>query len=277
MLLRKNRTAAVLLLLTMGACASRQPGTPPTPGINFFSKEQDIQLGQELAAQARQQLPIAQDSFLQSYFDRIGRSLASQPEAGDYPYSFTPVRDKTINAFALPGGPTFLNLGLVLNAENEAQVAGVVAHEIAHVALRHGTNQVSKANLIQIPAMIAGGIAGNNSVLGQLAQLGIGLGANSILLKYSRDAEREADALGARMMAGAGYNPLEMARFFERLEAEGGARGPEFFSSHPSPGNRVEHVQEVIGFLPKGQYSTGQTGEFQKAKSRSAQLVSSGG
>jgi predicted Zn-dependent protease len=122
--------------------------------------------------------------------------------------------------------------------------------------------------------MIASGIAGNSSVLGQLAQLGIGLGANSVLLAYSRDAEREADALGARIMASAGYNPIEMARFFERLEAEGGARGPEFFSSHPSPGNRIEHVQEVIGFLPKRQYTTEQTGDFRQAKARAAQAAS---
>jgi predicted Zn-dependent protease len=276
MLRRSKRIAAVCVLLTVGACAARQPGTPPTPGINFFSKEQDIQLGQELAAQARQQLPVVQDPYLQSYVDRIGRMLVSQPEAGDFPYSFTLVNDKSINAFALPGGPIFLNLGLFLNAENEAQVAGVMAHEIAHVALRHGTSQASKANLIQLPALIAAGIAGNSSVLGQLAQLGIGLGANSLLLKYSRDAEREADALGARIMAGAGYNPIEMARFFERLEAEGGARGPEFFSSHPSPGNRVKLVQEEIRYLPKRQYHTGDPVEFQKAKARAAQIVASG-
>jgi predicted Zn-dependent protease len=243
----------VCLLLTIVSCASRKPGTAPTPGINFFSKEQDVELGRELAAQARQQLPVVQDPLLQNYVDRIGRRLASQPSAENYPYSFTPVKEKSINAFALPGGPIFLHLGLLLNAENEAQVAGVIAHEIAHVALRHGTSQASKANLIQIPAMIASGIAGNNSVLGQLAQIGIGHGANSILLNYSRDAEREADALGARIMASAGYNPIEMARFFERLESEGGARGPEFLSSHPSPGNRVELVQKEIPYLPKRQ------------------------
>jgi predicted Zn-dependent protease len=273
MLRQNRRIAAVCLLLAVAACASRKPGTPPTPGINFFSKEQDIQLGQELAAQARQQLPVVQDPYLQSYVDQIGRRLVSQPEAGGYPYSFSLVNEKSINAFALPGGPTFLHLGLFLNAENEAQVVGVMAHEIAHVALRHGTSQASKANLIQIPAMIASGIAGNASVLGQLAQLGIGLGANSLLLNYSREAEREADALGARIMAGAGYNPIEMARFFERLEAEGGARGPEFFSSHPNPGNRVKLVQEEIRYLPQRQYTSGDPGEFQKAKARAAQLA----
>ena len=105
--------------------------------------------------------------------------------ADEYPYSFKVVNDQSINAFALPGGPTFVNTGLIAAADNEAQLAGVMAHEISHVALRHGTNQASKANLIQLPAMLAGAVVGNGSMLGQLAQLGIGLGANSVLLKYS--------------------------------------------------------------------------------------------
>src|SRR4029450_8741245 len=136
------------------------------------------------------------------------------------------------------------------------------------VALRHGTNQASKANLLQLPAMLAGVMAGGNgSMLGQLAQLGIGLGFNSVLLKYSRNAERDADILGARMMARAGYNPIEMARFFEKLAAQGGREGPEFFSDHPDPGNRMRTIQEEIRYMPQRNYNA-DSGELRQIQSR---------
>jgi Zn-dependent protease with chaperone function len=269
-MLRKYLPILMLALAAVPGCSARKPGDPLKPGFNLFSKEQDIELGRELAAQVRQQMPVVQNRELQNYIANVGQRLARQPEAGDYPYSFTMIQDPSVNAFALPGGPTFINTGLLKAAENEAQLAGVIAHEISHVALRHGTNQASKANLIQLPAMIAGGIAGGGT-LGQLAQLGIGLGANSVLLKYSRDAESQADALGARLMAEAGWNPIEMARFFEKLAAEGGSRGPQFLSSHPDPGNRMRDVEAEIRTLPRGQFALGRTGEFDRAK----QLVGS--
>ena len=240
------------------------------PGFNLFSKDQDVQLGKEAAAEVEKQHEVVTDPVLDGYLKRIGSKLAAQPEADKYPYTFKLVKDPTLNAFALPGGPTFVHTGLITAAENEAQLAGVMAHEIAHVALRHGTNQASKANLLQLPAMLAGAAVGS-SMVGQLAQLGIGLGANSVLLKFSRNAERDADLLGARMMAGAGYNPIEMARFFEKLEADGGSRGPQFFASHPNPGNRVKAVEEEIRYLPRRDYTTG-SGDFQKAKSLVAKL-----
>lgn len=237
------------------------------PGWNLFSKEQDVQLGKEAAAQVRQQMPIVKDAGINDYIRKIGRRLASQPQAGDFPYSFEVVADESINAFALPGGPAFVHTGLILAAENEAQLAGVLAHEIAHVALRHGTNQVSKANAVQIPAMILSGVLGRGgSMMDQLTQLGIGIGANSVMMKFSRSAERDADLLGTRIMSSAGYNPIEMARFFEKLEAEGGSRGPEFLSSHPNPGNRVKAVQAEIQTLPRRQHTT-DTGDLTRIQS----------
>jgi hypothetical protein len=202
---------------------------------------------------------------LENYVSRVGQRLSSSPEAGGYPYTFKVVNDQSINAFALPGGPTYVHTGLIRAAENEAQVAGVLAHEIAHVALRHGTNQASKANLIQLPAILAGTVlgGGGGSMLGQLAQLGIGLGANSVLLKFSRDAERDADILGTRLMSAAGYNPIEMARFFEKLESQGGSRGPQFLSDHPNPGNRIKEVQKEIQYLPRRNYDA-DSGQFQR-------------
>lgn len=270
---RTLRSGAAILLLSV-ALAAQGPRNL-RPGFNLFSKEQDIQLGKEAAAQIEKEMTVITDPELNEYVRRIGQKLAATPEAGDFPYSFKIVHDKTINAFALPGGPTYLHTGLLAAADNEAQVAGVLAHEIAHVALRHGTSQASKANLIQLPAALAAAAVGRQgSLLGQLTQLGISLGAGSILLKYSRNAERDADLLGARIMARAGYDPVEMARFFEKLEATSGgaSRGLQFLSDHPSPGNRVKAVQAEIQYLPARAYTTGDAQEFRKIKQRVAAL-----
>jgi Zn-dependent protease with chaperone function len=234
------------------------------PGFNLFSKEQDIQLGKEAAGQVEQQMEVVRNPELQAYVESVGRRLAAQPQAGGFPYTFKVVNDPSINAFALPGGPTFVNTGLIAAADNEDQLAGVMAHEISHVALRHGTNQVSKANLIQIPAMLAGAVAGNGSILGQLANVGVGLGANSVLLKFSRSAESQADLNGAQLMANAGYNPIEMARFFEKLEAQGGHAGPQFLSDHPNPGNRMKAIQEQIRYMPQKNYTSGTNSNFRQ-------------
>jgi predicted Zn-dependent protease len=263
-----TRLISVSLAAAVLACAAREPGASLKPGFNMFSKQQDIQLGQEAAQQVRQQYEVVQNPFLQDYLKKIGNRLASTPEARDsgFPFTFTVVNDNSINAFALPGGPMFVHTGLLKAVDNEAQLAGVMAHEMGHVILRHGTNQATKANFIQLPAVLASAIVGNGSMLAQLAQLGIGLGANSVLLRYSRDAESQADAMGTRLMSEAGYNPIEMGRFFEKLESEAGARGPQFLSDHPNPGNRVKAVEAEIRTLPQRSYDY-QTGEFQRAKS----------
>jgi hypothetical protein len=265
--------ATFILALGLAGCAGRKPGDPLKPGYNVYSKEQDIQLGHQAAQQVSRQVDVVNNSRLQQYIDRLGAKLARRPEAGGYPYEFTLINDPSINAFALPGGPIFVHSGLIAAADNEAQVAGVLAHEIAHVALRHATSQASKANLLQFPAALAAAILGQGSAGAQLGQAGLGFGLNALMLRYSRAAEEEADALGTRIMSGAGYNPLEMARFFEKLEAEGGSRAPQFLSSHPNPGNRVEDVQAEIQTLPPRSYEqTATTGEFMEAKQLVAQL-----
>lgn len=150
-------------------------------------------------------------------------------------------------------------------------MAGVLAHEITHVALRHGTNQATRANLIQLPALLAGKAAGTDSMLGKLSQIGIGLGANSVLLSFSRTAETQADLVGAQMAAQAGYNPIETARFFRKLEAEGGARGPQFLSDHPNPGNRMKAIEDEIRYMPQRNY-TADTGQLARMKAIVAKL-----
>ncbi len=270
---RKFLSFALIVTLWGAACATRQPGDPLKPGYNVYSPEQDIQIGREAAAEVRKQVDIVDNRALQDYVDRVGKKLAAQPQAQNYPYEFTLINDDSINAFALPGGPIFLHSGLIEAADTEGELAGVVAHEISHVALRHGTSQASKANMIQLPAILAGTVIGQDSALAQLGQIGLGLGVNSVFMKYSREAEKEADALGARILAGAGYDPLAMASFFQKLEAQGGSRGgPQFLSSHPNPGNRVENVKaEIQTFQTPSQYTAG-TGDFPRMKQLAAAL-----
>lgn len=236
---------------------------PPTPGFNLFSPQHDIQIGREAAAQVRQQRPVVSDRDINSYIGALGQKLVRSKYAGSFPYSFAVVGDPSVNAFSVPGGPVFVNTGLFPMVENEGQLAGVLAHEISHVALRHGTNQASKAQFARIPMLLAGLFAGG-SLLGQLTQLGVGLTANSVLLRFSREDETEADYLGALIMADAGYNPLEMARFFEKLQAKAGRQGilSQYLSDHPNPGNRVQAVEAEIRQMQRQQYSAGDNAAF---------------
>jgi predicted Zn-dependent protease len=173
------------------------------------------------------------------------------------------VADPSINAFALPGGPMFINTGLLKAVDNEAQLAGVMGHEMSHVILRHGTNQASKQQLLSLPAILGQQMAGN-SMMGQLAQLGIGLGTNSVFLKFSRTAESQADLTGSHLMAESGYNPTEMACFFEKLSAQG-QQAPQFMSDHPNPDNRQHAIEEEVARMPQQNYGY-QTGQFAKMK-----------
>ena len=266
-----RRLAWGILTAAVALAAAKQPKLKDLkPGWNLFSKEQDVQLGLESAAQVEKEMPVISDPRIAGFIESIGRKLLAAPEAEaqTYKYSFKVVNEKSINAFALPGGPTFTHTGLIAAADNEGQIAGVLAHEISHVVLRHGTSNVSKANLLQIPAML-GGALGGGGMLGQLAQLGVGLGANSLMMKFSRNAETDADLLGTRIMHRAGYNPIEMARFFEKLEAETGKQGrmSEFFASHPNPGNRVKRVQAEIQLLPKRDNYDADSGQIGQIKS----------
>jgi predicted Zn-dependent protease len=253
---------AIILFVTLGAA---QGPKKFQPGFNLFSKQQDVQLGQESAAQVRKQMTVVKDPFLNQYVNLVGKRLASSREAqeSEFPFTFEVVADPSINAFALPGGPMFINTGLLKAVDSEAQLAGVMGHEMSHVILRHGTNQASKSELLRLPAILGSQIGG--SVAGQLAQLGIGLGANSVLLKFSRTAETQADLTGSHLMAEAGYNPMEMARLFEKLSAQGGQRAFQFMSDHPNPDNRERAIAEEASHLPRRTYGY-QTGQFQQMK-----------
>ena len=174
-----------------------------------------------------------------------------------FQYSFTPVNVKEINAFALPGGPMFIHRGLFDAAATEGEVVGVMAHELSHVLLRHGTANASKAQnpwlqLGQIAGQLGGAMVGGaaGAAIAQGSQFGLG----TLLLRYSRDFEKQADLLGAQMMARAGYDPRELGRMFETIERESkGGGSPQWMSSHPNPGNRTAYINKEATALTVAQ------------------------
>jgi Peptidase family M48 len=244
--------AALLGILCLAFVpAARAQRTKLKPGWNMFSPQQDVELGKRTALDAEKQLPLCNAPKVDAYLTQLGLKLVAKLPTGgvQYPFEFHCVNDKAINAFALPGGYVFINRGAIEAADNEAQLAGVIAHEISHIALRHGTNQATKAQAMEGILGIAGGIFGDTAVGALMTQLGA-FAAGGVLLRYSRTAESEADLMGTQVLYDAGYDPRALAQFFEKLEAESkGKTPPEFFSNHPSPEHRVERVDEEIDKL----------------------------
>lgn len=241
-------------MLTVAVSAASAQ-TQVTPDKNKYTPAQDVQIGQEAAQEVRRELPMLNDDGVEDYVDRIGdrlvEAIPQQFRHNEFRYSFDVVNQKEINAFALPGGPMFVHRGMIEAAKSEGEVAGVMAHEIAHVALRHGTAQATKAQKFQIGAIagqVLGAIVGGGigSVIAQGSQFGLG----AYFLKYGREYEREADLLGAQIMARAGYDPRRMADMFRTIEQQSrGGGGPEWLSSHPNPGNRYEAIQREAANL----------------------------
>ena len=269
-----HRYARLLPALLLALAVANPSGqTKITPAKNSYSVADDVKVGQEAAAEAKKQLPMLNDDQVDKFVERVGARLAAAIDGelrhAGFRYTFDVVNQKEINAFALPGGPMFLNRGMIEAAKTEAAMAGVMAHEIAHVALRHGTAQATKGQKFQIGAVagqilgaIVGGTAG--SVISQGSQFGLG----TYFLKYGREYERQADLMGAQIMARAGYDPREMANMFKTIQAEGGNRGPEWLSSHPDPGNRYDAIVQEASMLHV--VGNGNSGQFESIKSRLA-------
>jgi Zn-dependent protease with chaperone function len=255
--------AIIFSLIIPDAFARYQP-KPGRP--NFFSLDQEVQMGQQEAAKVDQQMPLVTDPQLNSYIQHLGARLAAAAPGPKYPYTFKIVNQSDINAFALPGGPIHVNLGTIQAADNEAQLAGVMAHEMSHVIMRHSTHMASQQMLAQAPLSILGGLMGNG-VGAQLAQLGISFAAGSVFLKYSRDAEKQADLVGTDIMHDAGFDPGQLSRFFSKLQEQSGSRGAQFLSDHPNPGNRAEYILAEADTLTARQYSQ-DSAEFRQVKQR---------
>jgi len=249
-----------VLWLNWGLPCWAQSDVPrlPDPGSTFVSREQQQQLGFQAASEVYKQMPVLPDSSPETqYIRQVGKRLAATiPAENSWPFEFHVVAQKEINAFALPGGQMFVNVGTITASANEAQLAGVMSHEMSHVYMQHSAKQMEKAQLAQGLAGIAGVLLGKKGgTLGALGQAGVQVGAGMVMLKYSRGDESQADEVGAMILHRARYNPQAMADFFKTLEAQGGS-GPQFLSDHPNPGNRELAIQKEIQGWPAEKYES---------------------
>lgn len=267
----ETRLLAVVCALALIAPAV-QAQTRVQSGFNLFSPEQDLEIGTHSAADAERQLPMVQNARVNDFVSRIGERLAAHAGGPRFPYRFRVVNASDLNAFALPGGFVYLNRGILEAAKNEGEVAGVLAHEIAHVALRHGTHNASKAYLTQAGIGLLGGLLGGKIGGGanttQIINAIGGFGLNVLFLKYTREAEKDADILGAQMLARAGYNPQDMVSFFQTLaKTDTRRRPPTWLSSHPSPENRIERIQKEARLLGLTPAETARTADLASVQS----------
>ena len=241
--------AATLGMLPMAAVAQTRIIAPK----NKYKVQDDIKLGNDAAREVEQKMPIISDADATSYIERVGQRLvASVPQQFRQPafnYRFKWVNASDLNAFALPGGPMYVNRGMIDAAHNEGELAGVMAHELTHIVLRHATAQATKQGSAKNTLGTIGLILGGAILGGQTgAQLG-GLFAQSWMLKYSREYETQADTLGAQIMANAGYDPRDLANVFQTIAQQDRGGSPQWLSSHPDPGNRFENINREATYL----------------------------
>jgi Zn-dependent protease with chaperone function len=238
---------------------------------NKYKVQDDVKLGQDAARQVYQQMPILNDAQSTQYLQQVGQRLVNAIPAEfqrpEFQYSFRIVNARDINAFALPGGPMFVNRGMIEAAQNEGEMAGVMAHEIAHVALRHATAQATKQSgalnqIAGIGMILGGAIFGGQTG----AALGSTLYKGLFVNPYSREYETQADILGSQMLARAGYDPRDLANMFRTIERTSGGGGPEFFSTHPSPENRYNKINQEASLLRVSPEPIKLTQGFQRTK-----------
>jgi predicted Zn-dependent protease len=242
---RPSLTAAAVVAAALIACA-----TNPATGrkqLMLVSEAQEIAMGKAADQEAVAAYGLYPDPKVQAYVQRLGKGLAARSERPDLPWSFKVVDDPTVNAFALPGGYIYVTRGIMTHLRSEAELVGVLGHEIGHVTGRHSASQMSKQQLAMGGLIVGMAVSPELQRFGGLAQQGLGL----LFLKFGRDDENEADELGLRYMTRQDYDPREMLEVFGVLDGVtraqgGGARMPDWLSTHPSPGNRTARIQEQI-------------------------------
>jgi predicted Zn-dependent protease len=239
-------------------------------GINLYSLEREIALGKQLAQEVERSSKLVDDPIVTEYVNRVGQNLVRNSDAR-VPFTIKVIDSDEVNAFALPGGFFYVNSGLILRAQEESELAGVMAHEISHVTARHGTKNATKGELMQL-ATIPLMLLGPGGWAGYGIYEGLNLAIPVTYLKFSRDAEREADFLGLQYMYKAGYDPNAYVTFFERIQADEKRRPgtiPKVFSTHPPTPERIENTQkEIARILPAKQEYIVTTSEFDSVKAR---------
>ncbi len=237
-------------------------------GLDFYSLQRETDMGREMAAEVEAGAKMVKDPVVTEYVNRIGQNLVRNSDA-KVPFTIKVLDNEEVNAFALPGGFFYVNAGLILAADNEAELAGVMAHEIAHVAARHATKNATRnqiLNMASIPLIFVGGPAG------YAARQVIGLAMPMSMLKFSRDAEREADMLGLEYQYASGYDPEEFVKFFEKLRLDEKQKMSflgKAFATHPMTQDRIKRAQEEIkAYLPAREDYIVDTSEFQEVKRR---------
>lgn len=235
--------------------------------INFYSIDKEVNVGRQFAQEVDRSAKLVEDPIIVEYINKVGQNLVLHSDA-KVPFTIKVIDSDEINAFALPGGFFYVNKGLILAADNEAEMAGPMAHEIAHVAARHGVEQASKGEIVNwstVPLIFVGGWGGFGAR--QAASLLIPMG----FLKFSRTAEYEADMLGVQYLWATGYDPRAMATFFEKLQAQEKKKPgtvSRIFSTHPMVGDRIDKVNSLIARFPERSEYTINTSEFQQVKNR---------
>ncbi len=260
---------------------ARRPAAPlvfaltiaPLAAFSLISVGDEIAIGRDAQQQVRKTVPVVSDASLNAYLRQVGTRLAARARGRRYPYSFSIANYRELNAFALPGGPVWINRGILHAAANEAQLAGVLAHEIAHVAQRHAADQITKQLVANGFLGLLGAVLGNDPGAARTAQAGARLLAGSYMLKFSRDDEREADAIGSQIMQRAGWDPRGIAEFMETLRREQG-RDPGsveiFLSSHPAPAERAAALRRSLGTRASGRRDSA---AFRSARTRALRLT----
>lgn len=261
---------AMISLLAVLPLAAQTRVTMPK---NKYKVQDDVKIGRDASRQVQQQFPLLTDSQVDRYVESVGQRLVNAiPEEfrqTAFDYEFDVVNARDINAFALPGGPMYVNRGMIEAAKNEGEMAGVMAHEISHVALRHATAQQTKLSNPMNQILGIGAILGGAVLGGQAGAQAGQIFAAGYFLRYSRDYETQADILGSRIMANAGYDPRDLANMFRTIEQQGGSgRGPEWLSSHPNPGNRYQNINREAGLLNVSANPIKVTREFSRVQER---------
>ena len=252
---RRVRAALAVSLFTFAGCAT-------LGGANYYSVEQEWQLGQQIEAQLRSQLPLSRDAALNRYVNDLGQRIVAGTSARNLPWRFYVVEDPSINAFNVPGGLVYVHTGLIARANSASELAGAMAHEVAHGAARHGTQRMSASNELNT---VAGAVLGRSP--NAAAAIAAQVAAQGAFARFSRADEREADRLGVGSMAAAGYDPQGLVRLLEQLAREEQGGGIAFFRSHPLSAERVQNVRALARGVARSGLRTDDAG-FAAARRR---------